>query len=203
MDFKDELELCRLFLQQDHRNFHCWNYRRAIFHRSGFLSELELDYSTEKIQENFSNYSALHHRSIYIQDSELPVRSLLDEEFLLVENAIFTEPDDQSAWWYHQFLIQFAFKRMSINGESQQLLCDLLKDQYMKLQNLLSIEPESKWCMTGIVYLLHAILMRSETTVLLESHEVNMYKAQKEDLLLKLIQIDPNHSARYSYLLKN
>jgi geranylgeranyl transferase type-2 subunit alpha len=200
VNFREELDLCKLFLQQDHRNFHCWNYRRAIFHRSNLLPNLELEFSTEKIEENFSNYSALHHRSIYIQYSDLPVRSLLEEEFLLVENAIFTEPDDQSAWWYHQFLIQFAYQRLE---ESQQLLCDVMKDQCTKLQNLLSIEPESKWCMTGIVHLFHEILTHSQTAVLLKSHEIDEYRTQKEELLLKLILIDPNHSARYSYMLKN
>jgi len=33
------------------------------------------------------------------------LQSILEPELAIVENAVFTEPDDQSAWWYHQFLL--------------------------------------------------------------------------------------------------
>lgn len=192
-------------MQQDHRNFHCWNYRRYVFEKSGFSPESELAYSTEKIQENFSNYSALHHRSIYIENSPKSIELLLEEEFLLVENAIFTEPDDQSAWWYHQFLIQFSIAHLPQNDEQNQLW-NLILQQLETLQNLLNIEPESKWCMTGIVYLLHTILTNTLLKNLLRINDNSLlpsYQSKKEELLLKLMEIDPNHRVRYMYLLKN
>ena len=82
------------------------------------LLQQEYNYSTEKILENFSNYSAFHHRTQYILPLLFPSTSptsllgadvrgagpdlngtLLAAEFELVENAVFTEPDDQSAWY--------------------------------------------------------------------------------------------------------
>lgn len=125
MDRESELALCKEFLKlgminlmltfeklfniitlfSDQRNFHCWNYRRfvAAATASPPLEEshtTEFEFSFEKINENFSNYSAFHHRSVYIQKLYSPnVKDILDSEFSIVESAIFTEPDDQSAWW--------------------------------------------------------------------------------------------------------
>jgi geranylgeranyl transferase type-2 subunit alpha len=99
---------------------------------SGVEFTKEFEFSTEKIEENFSNYSAFHHRSVFIKsilnsvtpitqsspseldnnfDSSLHYKDLNDNykfEFIqntingdvdIIENAVFTEPDDQSAWW--------------------------------------------------------------------------------------------------------
>jgi hypothetical protein len=111
-----ELDLCRSFLKLDQRNFHCWNYRRNVVDLLIELSsqpkqqiiERELRFSIDKIHENFSNYSAFHHRSIYIRSLSVSFSALFPEELSLVLNAVFTEPDDQSAWWYFQFLLDWA-----------------------------------------------------------------------------------------------
>ena len=70
-DYIAEIGLCTQFLMEDERNFHCWNYRRYVVEAgqqsgSTIRAEDEFRYSTEKIEQNFSNYSALHHRSVYI-----------------------------------------------------------------------------------------------------------------------------------------
>lgn len=198
IDFEQELLLCKEFLQQDQRNFHCWNYRRSVFERSGLPFEMELAYSTEKIQENFSNYSAFHHRSIFIKQCRGDMEDILNEEFSIVENAIYTEPDDQSAWWYHQFLIQFAADTLSTNK-----ILETLENQLRLLQELLELEPDSKWCMTGIVYILQHLLSNQSIHSVLEVEKAIAYKDKKQHLLVKLMEIDPNHRARYRYLLGN
>ena len=100
-----------MFLKEDQRNFHCWNYRRFIVTLGNIKPDLEYEFSNEKIKENFSNYSAFHHRSVYIvliiknNNYNLDImKDLVNEEIDIITNAIFTEPDDQSSWWYLLFL---------------------------------------------------------------------------------------------------
>ena len=109
-DFDKELQLCKSFLSQDQRNFHCWNYRRELLKQMEIegtcpilsLVQNEFQFSEDKIRENFSNYSSFHHRSIslkrLVDEGASTLRVLLPAELSIVENAIFTEPDDQSAW---------------------------------------------------------------------------------------------------------
>jgi len=101
-----ELKLCSKLLQADDRNFHCWVYRRYITGLAGRTPREEVDFMTEKINANFSNYSAWHHRSKLLHI--LPAGSVeqeLPSELELVRQAFYTEPADQSAWMYHRWLL--------------------------------------------------------------------------------------------------
>lgn len=88
-NWKKELALCTKFLMMDERNckqgfictcvlflnfckthivcdvciVHCWDYRRLAAERSQVAPEDEFLFSTVKIEDNFSNYSAWHYRS--------------------------------------------------------------------------------------------------------------------------------------------
>jgi len=100
VDISKELSLCDEFLTADQRNFHCWNYRRFVVSEGNISENDELEFSFHKIQENFSNYSAFHHRSVFLKKCTFPnPKEFIHNEFSIIENAIFTEPDDQSAWW--------------------------------------------------------------------------------------------------------
>ncbi|KAL3678741.1 hypothetical protein R1sor_021697 [Riccia sorocarpa] len=103
-----EFMLLKKLLKVDSRNFHGWNYRRFAIKKKGTTAEEELDYATEKINENFSNYSAWHYRSTLLSSVIRDKKSkeeILDEEYKLVNQAYFTEPDDQSAWFYNTWLL--------------------------------------------------------------------------------------------------
>lgn len=105
-----------------------WNYRRYVLASMPDQRPLitELAYTTRKIGASFSNFSAWHQRSkVYSSlwnagelnpiNSREEGMSLLclwcsvaltrNKEFDLVHNALFTDPDDQSAWIYHRWLI--------------------------------------------------------------------------------------------------
>lgn len=97
----------------------------------GMPAERELEFATGKIRLNLSNYSAWHFRSkmlalLHGQPGAEPgapaaaaaeatgisrtpalllPMSVLEGEFELVSQALFTEPEDQSGWIYHRWLL--------------------------------------------------------------------------------------------------
>jgi len=97
VNYQSELDLCSLLLKEDQRNFHCWNYRRYIAIIAGVDPIIELEYSTNKINENFSNYSAFHHRSVVMKQiisschsihKKLEhIKTMIDDDINIIENA--------------------------------------------------------------------------------------------------------------------
>ncbi|CAM0883411.1 unnamed protein product [Alopecurus aequalis] len=112
VDSKREFGLLDKLLKVDARNFHGWNYRRFLAKFTGVPEEDELNYTMDKICENFSNYSAWHNRSILLSNLLIQQskgfeskQKIFSEEFGLVTNALFTDPSDQSGWFYHLWLL--------------------------------------------------------------------------------------------------
>uniref|UniRef100_A0A8C9TJI9 Geranylgeranyl transferase type-2 subunit alpha n=1 Tax=Scleropages formosus TaxID=113540 RepID=A0A8C9TJI9_SCLFO len=115
-DWARELSLCERCLSLDDRNFHCWDYRRMVVRVSGVPVDQELQFTDRLIGSNFSNYSSWHYRSTLLPllhpgspeaaspQREPPTSSLL-KEYELVQNAFFTDPNDQSAWFYYRWLL--------------------------------------------------------------------------------------------------
>jgi len=112
-----ELDLCNQLLAVDERNFHCWNHRMNLMDlmrtwgkdksNSMDLNAIDLKLSTDLINQNFSNYSAWHLRTLLQQPlaGEEPRMKLnVEEELEWVQQGIYTEPNDQSVWLYHQWL---------------------------------------------------------------------------------------------------
>ncbi|XP_027354920.1 geranylgeranyl transferase type-2 subunit alpha 1 [Abrus precatorius] len=113
----NELRLLNGFQKADPRNFHAWNYRRFVASLMKRSDEDELKYTEDVIGANFSNYSAWHNRSWLLSnllkskaEGYFPKEKVLKEEFEHVHNAIFTDPDDQSGWFYHLWLIDQTVK---------------------------------------------------------------------------------------------
>ncbi|KAK5002624.1 Rab geranylgeranyltransferase [Cryomyces antarcticus] len=76
------------------------------------MVEREFAYTTRMISTNLSNFSAWHNRSKLIprllyerSASSIMRRQLLDDEFGLVRRGLWTDPYDQSLWFYHDYLM--------------------------------------------------------------------------------------------------
>lgn len=107
-----EFLLLKKLLKLDARNFHGWDYRRFVAKTKGVAAEEELRFTIDKINENFSNYSAWHNRSALLSEiskrtdtKNNRVQESLEEEYELVKTAFYTDPDDQSGWFYYSWLL--------------------------------------------------------------------------------------------------
>ncbi|KAM1292824.1 hypothetical protein ACFX13_020126 [Malus domestica] len=112
-----EMKLLKQFQQLDPRNFHAWNYRRFVAALLNRSDEEELEYTREMIENNFSNYSAWHNRSVLLSNlmkkkaqGFFPKEKVLNDEYEHVHDAIFTDPDDQSGWFYYIWLLDQTMK---------------------------------------------------------------------------------------------
>ncbi|XP_040896848.1 geranylgeranyl transferase type-2 subunit alpha isoform X2 [Toxotes jaculatrix] len=141
-DWARELSLCDRCLSLDDRNFHCWDYRRMVVKMSGVPVDQELGFTDRLIGSNFSNYSSWHYRSTLLpllhpespeppspcrkppQTSPPPspqthshrvCEEQLLKEYELVQNAFFTDPNDQSAWFYYRWLLGRAEREEMIS----------------------------------------------------------------------------------------
>lgn len=130
-DWKKEMAMVSYALTKDERNFHAWNYRRYVLAKyeeslpetsRGAVKPKELDFTEQKINKNFSNFSAWHQRSKVIPqlmeenrqgkclDKELVEKLnnaelFFNSEMEYVKNAIFMDPNDQSVWLYLRWLL--------------------------------------------------------------------------------------------------
>ncbi|KPI87960.1 hypothetical protein ABL78_2951 [Leptomonas seymouri] len=113
----------------------------------------ELAYTTHKIKNNFSNYSAWHQRSLVLKSAaarwqahlasteETPSteetraachRALLTqlrEDVGFLEQAIYCDPNDQSAWFYAPFVLQLLHSDRQTAGEAAEAAA--LKDVFV------------------------------------------------------------------------
>ena len=210
MDYESELELCKLFLTEDQRNFHCWSYRRLVAQKGHIHPQKEFEFSTEKIDENFSNYSAFHHRSLFIQRIGQCPRETVEMEFSMIENAIYTEPDDQSSWWYHQFLLSWIMNEKEGSPAHEKIdqaewLEGILVQQIGVMRGLLLLESSSKWAMSSLSMMIEILLKQRHRSQMTSGTSysvgyVNELSEERLSLLRRLCSVDPYHVKRYQYL---
>merc|ERR1712156_901296 len=132
----NEIALCNKYLSLDERNFHCWDYRRFVVKNNANVSiQDEVDYSYEKIKEKIENYSAWHYRSKLLPETDnieqngvkILSESKRREELNEVEQAVFTDPADSSAWIYHKWLLS------SPNLDITRPICALLRNNQLQV----------------------------------------------------------------------
>ncbi|OTA51959.1 protein prenylyltransferase [Hypoxylon sp. EC38] len=117
--WETELSLASKMLTKDRRNFHAWGYRRYVVAalESPLLGgrsmvEDEFAYTTKMIFADLSNFSAWHNRSQLILRlleergaDDTARKAFLEEELNIIQEALNVGPEDQSLWYYHQYMI--------------------------------------------------------------------------------------------------
>lgn len=144
------------------------------------LANDELAYTLAKIESNFSNFSAWHQRSLLLPAiwssqhlNEQLLRSKRDDEFELIRQAMYVDPEDQSVWTYHDWLINLD------------PALDVLDREIDSIRELLELEPESRWCMQSLANYLTQRSKEGDTE-------------EADALLGRLMVIDADRKQRYA-----
>jgi geranylgeranyl transferase type-2 subunit alpha len=137
------------------------------------ILDQEWAFTSQKIRQNFSNFSAFHYRS-----KLLPLVSTADlaDEFSLLEDAVYTEPDDQTAWWYQAFLLD----------SSTDAHVDRIRQHLESLRELAEEVTECKWVRLGMLACLGRLPDSDSAT--------------KVALWDELIEMDPDRAVRYRHM---
>jgi len=217
-----EIFLVEKLLDADERNFHGWAYRRHIVARMGLPISRELEYSRRKIEQNFSNYSAWHHRSTILplivegkgseqeaiahfssSTSSSISLNVLAEEFAFVRQALYTDPLDQSGWFYHRWLLsclgsQYADAAVSSHIERDDIL-SMLQNELQMCHEVHSLDPKAKWPVLTSMQIQMAIDKHTGGSTDAESVDIEKQRAQD---IQWLSGVDPMRQFFYEDLAK-
>ncbi|KAJ2721975.1 Rab geranylgeranyltransferase [Coemansia sp. Benny D115] len=196
-DWKRELALVERLLEADARNYHGWDYRRFVASRlkeSGTVSadavdESEFVFTTQQINKDCANHSAWHNRSKLLPGvlqrcaSDEERKSILDKEIDMIINAIYTDPDDQNAWLYHEWLLDIQ------PGTEER--CALLRAKVTAIREILELEDDSKRPLIELVEAFIALSEQSPESV------SDAEKSECVEVLGRLKILDPYHIERY------
>ncbi|KAK3938383.1 hypothetical protein QBC46DRAFT_410281 [Diplogelasinospora grovesii] len=189
-----------------------WGYRRFIVAKlespelqGKSMAEDEYAYTTKIIGFNLSNFSAWHYRSQLIVrlldrrgGGDRMRAAFLDEELSVVRRALNVGPDDQSLWYYHQFLVS----QISEYGDGHTIAPALTVDEraaYLRheieeINDLLEDYGDIKWIYEGLL----------ECTLALKQLEQRAERGggifDVKTWLVKLQALDPMRSGRWSDL---
>jgi len=207
--WEKELVLVNMMLAKDERNFHGWDYRRRIVSqierlRGSTMMEAEFAYTTKMIRAALHNFSALHYRSKLIprllderKAEGHQRRRMLDDELELMQNALI-DPNNQSPWFYHQFLMSTIAP--DVQRESA-IVLDLTMAERVsyyereieRIEEILETDDDCKW-----VY--EALLRYSIELNLINNQTAQTSVSKLRLWLSKLRQLDSFRTGRWDEL---
>ena len=171
-------------------------------HSKASMTEDEYAYTTKMIKTNLSNFSAWHNRSQLIprllnerQADSTARRQLLDEEFDLIIQALFTDPYDQSLWFYHQYLMTTLSPACPTASLIVQDLTNLDRLEYLDtqidlLKDMLEGSEDCKW-----IY--QALLTYSAMYFDIEAGNKKVSTIEMRAWLEELEKLDPLRQGRW------
>ncbi|KAK0708948.1 hypothetical protein B0T26DRAFT_719921 [Lasiosphaeria miniovina] len=208
--WEEELGLVSKMLFKDRRNFHAWGYRRHVVDQLegptlGGISrvESEFEYTTQMIETDLSNFSAWHGRSKLIPrmldergaDDE-DRKAFLDKELGMINEALNVGPEDQSLWYYHQFLM---LNLVSFVGRATIVPTFNLKERITYMSREIEGIKELLEDYNNIKLIYEALL--DYTIMLCQLEERQPDTSERADLavwLQKLRELDPMRNGRWS-----
>lgn len=223
-DWNQELGLVDYLLSKDQRNFHGWHYRRIVIDKLNTLQQYkpaaddpdktlvqhEFRFTTLKINQDFSNFSAWYNRALLIPsyltekvaeekasgEKEETLRiAFLDGEINYVQQALFTDPDLSSAWFYHKWLYN-NLQRSIVPGLSTAKCAEYLQKEIDIVEELAAEEPENSYCLLALVYLRDH--MRSNEQQEGESKQKEEDSKRVVEVYNELQKIDPLRRNMYA-----
>lgn len=197
-----ELAIVSKVLQMDPRNYHGWHYRRILIANIERMTgesrdKEELDYATANTNKNISNYSAWHQKAVLIpkmfEKNEIEdEREFVLKEFMYIINAIYTDAEDQSVWFYTEWFVKNKLFMDALGRD------DFIKQLQELQQNILAINEDdlqfsgkqNNWCLKILIVL----------EDVLESLHLQ-FTPHSQEYLKQLIKADPLRKNRYLHLL--
>lgn len=169
----------------------------------------ELEYAWKRITVNFSNYSAWHYRTILLPQvtaaenagadaaesnakAHLLPATTLQKELDLLRQAVFTEPDDQSPWFYRRWVLGQAQRHFSEGSRDSDAVAALLREDIASLRELSSVEPNCKWPLLGITQALEALAVYGDAKMSDDAGEI-------AQLYVRLAAMDGKHGGFYCF----
>ncbi|GAC93012.1 protein prenyltransferase alpha subunit repeat containing protein [Pseudozyma hubeiensis SY62] len=181
----------------------------AVKRKLSTLAEKELAYTLRKIESNFSNFSAWHQRSQLLphmwtvqQLDQTQIDLRIDAELELIKQAMYTDPSDQSVWFYHRWLVDLLLAKPSATEHAEgkgrrQRQVKVMQEEIGVIEELFELEPDSKWCALSLA---HYNMLLADLYE--EGKEREQAKEKAERLLQQLIELDPDREQRYKDLLE-
>ncbi|EMC96651.1 hypothetical protein BAUCODRAFT_148226 [Baudoinia panamericana UAMH 10762] len=205
--WQGELGLVTKMLSLDSRNFHGWGYRRQVVKEieqlnGSSMAESEFTYTTKMVETNLSNFSAWHNRSQLIprilsdrQASSKQRQTFFDSEFELITRALYTDPYDQSLWFYHQYLMA------TLDASNDQALpildpctntgrVDYLEREIDSIKEMLEGAEDCK-------YIYQALLEYSSRYIEVEAGNKKVSTVELREWLDELRKLDPLRAGRW------
>jgi geranylgeranyl transferase type-2 subunit alpha len=210
--WQEELGLVSMMLSRDERNFHGWDYRRRVVSHLERLSgksmaDSEFAYSSKMIRKALQNFSALHYRGKLIprlldeRDADSSERrQMLNSELDLMQEALI-DPYNQSAWFYHQFLMSTIVPScpreftivLDLDEEDRLVFYDQELD---RIREMLEDFDDCKW-----IY--QALIQYTIEYQELKGGNMDAFSSELRHWLSELQRLDPMRSGRWQDMQQN
>lgn len=202
--WRRELMIVDKLLAMDARNYHGWHYRRIVVGKIEVMTKKSLDkqeltYVTSIINKNISNFSAWHQRvqlmTHIFKEHEVKgeeMKKMVIDEIEYITNAVFTDADDQSVWFYIKWFMKNDIVSNTLNHEEYvKMLQDLKKNILMINDDDIEFSgKENNWCLKTLVVI-------EKVLKSIDVHDED----NSTDYIEKLMKNDPDRKNRYKYLL--